>query len=200
MLTIYGNKQRMCDGVSRRDFLKIGGFAMGAAGGIGLPEILRAQSASGKRSQHKAVIHIFLGGGPPHQDMWEIKTEAPKEIRGEFQPIATKVPGIQIGECFPKLAAMMDKLIVIRSVVGSDGSHDAYQCLSGCSTTTSWRHAGWWRRESASSRWHTAAGTGTAVRTAPTSRTPAIISPRSIRASPPCSTTCGLAGWKTTSR
>lgn len=131
MLTIYGRKQRFCDGVSRRSFLKIGGFAMGAVGGIGLPQILRAEAANGRHSPHKAVIHIFLGGGPPHQDMWEIKTDAPKEIRGEFQPIATKVPGIQIGECFPKIAAMMDKMVVIRSVVGSSGGHDAYQCLSG---------------------------------------------------------------------
>jgi len=57
--------------------------------------------------------------------------EAPKEIRGEFDPIATKVPGIQIGECFPKIAAMMDKMAVIRSIVGSASGHDGFQCLSG---------------------------------------------------------------------
>lgn len=131
MLTILGRKQRYCDGVSRRSFLKIGGFALGAAGGIGLPEILRAQEASGNRSSHKAVINIFLGGGPPHQDMWDIKTEAPAEIRGEFKPIATNVPGIQIGECFPRIASMMDKFVPIRSVVGCAGGHDAYQCVTG---------------------------------------------------------------------
>src|SRR5207248_3038453 len=81
--------------------------------------------------RHKAVIHVFLGGGPPHQDMWEIKTEAPDGIRGEFKPIATKVPGIQIGECFPKIAARMDKCVVLRSVVGARGGHDAIQCNSG---------------------------------------------------------------------
>src|SRR5262249_5220019 len=75
--------------------------------------------------------HVFLGGGPPHQDLWEIKTEAPKEIRGEFKPIATKVPGVQIGEVFPKLAARMDKCVVIRSLVGARDRHDAVQCLSG---------------------------------------------------------------------
>ena len=131
MLTIYGSKQRMCDGVSRRGFLKIGGFALGAMGGISLADILQAQAASGNRSSHKAVINIFLGGGPPHQDMWEIKTEAPVEIRGEFRPIATKVPDIHIGECFPKIAAMMDRFVAIRSVVGCSGGHDGYQCLTG---------------------------------------------------------------------
>ncbi|MBW3542013.1 MAG: DUF1501 domain-containing protein [Planctomycetes bacterium] len=131
MLTIYGKPQRYCDGVSRRSFLKIGGFALGAVGGISLADVLRAEEARGTHSPHKAVINIFLGGGPPHQDMWEIKTEAPAEIRGEFQPITTSVPGIQIGECFPKIAAMMDKMAVIRSVVGCSGAHDGYQCLSG---------------------------------------------------------------------
>ncbi len=131
MLTIYGKPQRYCDGVSRRSFLKIGGLAMASVGGIGLPQILRAQGASGNKSPHKAVIHVFLGGGPPHQDMWEIKTDAPKEIRGPFKPIATKVAGIQIGESFPQIAGMMDKFIAIRSVVGSGGGHDGYECLSG---------------------------------------------------------------------
>ena len=132
MLTIFGKKQRFCDGVSRRSFLKIGGFALGAAGGVGLSDIMRAQAESGNAgNSHKAVINVFLGGGPPHQDMWDIKTEAPKEIRGEFDPIDTKVPGIQIGECFPTISSMMDKMVVIRSIVGSSGGHDAYQCLSG---------------------------------------------------------------------
>ena len=77
------------------------------------------------------MINIFLGGGPPHQDMWDIKVDAPREIRGEFDPIRTKVPGIEIGECFPQIAAMMDKFVAIRSVVGNDGAHDAFQCYTG---------------------------------------------------------------------
>jgi hypothetical protein len=110
MLTIFGPKTPYCDGVSRRSFLKIGGLSMAALGGVGLADVLKAQAAnpSTKPSRHKAVINIFLAGGPPHQDMWEIKTDAPKEIRGEFNPIATRIPGIQIGECFPKIASMMD--------------------------------------------------------------------------------------------
>lgn len=133
MLTISGKPSRYCDGIARRAFLKIGGLAMGAVGGIGLPSLMRAQAAfgNGNASSSKSIINIFLGGGPPHQDMWEIKTEAPREIRGEFSPIDTSVAGIQIGECFPQLAAIMDRLVVIRSVVGCSGAHDAFQCLTG---------------------------------------------------------------------
>jgi hypothetical protein len=74
---------------------------------------------------------IFLSGGPPHQDMYDLKMESPVEIRGEFQPISTVVPGIQICEHLPKMAAMMDRLVLIRSIVGSEGRHDAFQCLTG---------------------------------------------------------------------
>src|SRR6187431_289244 len=132
MLSIFGGPQAFCDGVSRRSFLKIGGFALGAMGGVTLPQILRADTG---KSSHKAVINIFLGGGPPHQDMWEIKTEAPKEIRGEFSPIDTSVPGIQIGEVFPQIARLMDKCAVLRSVVGATDRHDAFQCMTGWLST-----------------------------------------------------------------
>jgi hypothetical protein len=130
MLGIFGKSHRLCDGVSRRSFLKIGAFGMGAVS-LGLTDILRAETRAGTSSSNKSVINIFLGGGPPHQDMWEIKTDAPAEIRGEFKPIDTKVPGIQICEVFPKLAGLMDKCVVIRSVVGSTGQHDSYQCMTG---------------------------------------------------------------------
>lgn len=131
MLTIQGQKTKYCDGVSRRSFLKIGGLATGAAGGLNLADLMRAQAAAPDGKSNKAVINIFLGGGPPHQDMWEIKTEAPSEIRGEFGPISTAVPDIQIGECFPRIASMMDKFVAIRAVVGNAGGHDAFQCFSG---------------------------------------------------------------------
>jgi hypothetical protein len=130
MLNIPGPSTRFCDGVTRRGFLKVGAFAFGATS-LTLADILRAEARPGATSSHKAVINIFLGGGPPHQEMWEIKTEAPAEIRGEFRPIATRVPGIQIGETFPRLAGLMDKCAVIRSVVGATGGHDAIQCTSG---------------------------------------------------------------------
>src|SRR5262245_28968414 len=132
MLTIFGQKQQFCDGVSRRNFLKIGMLGFGAAS-LSLTDIFRAEAKAGTASHHKAVINIFLGGGPPHQDMWEIKTEAPAEIRGEFKPIPTSISGIQIGECFPKIARMMDKFAIVRSVVGASGGHDAVQCMTGWS-------------------------------------------------------------------
>ena len=129
MLTILGRPTgRFCDGVSRRDFLKIGGLALG---GLSLPQILEAQAASGVRNSHKSIIMIFLPGGPPHQDMWDIKTDAPREIRGEFKPIKTNVQGIEICEQFPRIASMMDKFVPIRSIYGCDGSHYAFQCLTG---------------------------------------------------------------------
>ncbi len=126
MLTIFGSRDsasRRCDGVSRRDFIRIGGLGVG---GLTLSQLLRAEAAQGKRSSHKAVIMIFMTGGPPHQDMYDLKTDAPDEIRGPFKPIATKVPGIQVCEHLPGIAAMMDKLVPIRSVVGSDGGHSQY--------------------------------------------------------------------------
>ena len=133
MLTILGRASTYCDGIARRGFLKIGGFAMGAAANASLASLMRAEASSPNTNARsgKAIINIFLGGGPPHQDMWDIKTEAPREIRGEFSPIDTAVPGIQIGECFPKLAAIMDRLVVVRSVVGCSGAHDGFQCLTG---------------------------------------------------------------------
>ena len=132
MLRILGKKTgRFCDGVSRRAFLQIGGLSLG---GMSLPEILRAESESGIRSNHKGIINIFLPGGPPHQDMWDIKVDAPKGIRGEFQPIQTKVPGIEICELFPRLAGMADKLVFIRSIVGSAVGHSAFQCQTGRSS------------------------------------------------------------------
>lgn len=134
MLTIFGGSRRFCDGVSRRDFLTIGGLSFGM-GGLSMSSILRAQELApanpDRSNKHKGLINIFLAGGPPHQDMWDIKSEAPSEIRGEFLPIATNVSGIQIGEVFPKIAARMDKAAIIRSIVGCKDRHESYQCLSG---------------------------------------------------------------------
>src|SRR5262245_60788347 len=108
MLTLYSDTPRKsgyCDGVSRRNFLRIGALSLG---GLALPQILRAEAASGIRRSHKAVIMIFLPGGPSHQDIFDLKTDAPSEIRGEFKPIATNVPGIQICEHLPRLAKLAD--------------------------------------------------------------------------------------------
>src|SRR2546422_6239734 len=139
MLTILGRRQHLCDKASRRDFLKIGGLALG---GLSLPQILRAEAEArlpspsgrgvggeGTSRSHKSVIMIFLSGGPPHQDMVDLKPDAPAEIRGEFRPIRTAVPGIDICEHLPRLAAAMNRFTVIRSLVGSQGRHAALQCM-----------------------------------------------------------------------
>jgi len=131
MLNVSGPSSRYCDGLTRRNFLKIGTFAFGATA-FNLADIYRAEASQGRSSgSQKSVINIFLGGGPPHQDMWEIKTEAPREIRGEFNPIATNVPGIQICEVFPCIARVMDKCVLIRSITGCVDRHDAIQTMTG---------------------------------------------------------------------
>src|ERR1044072_1804082 len=105
MLSILGGGSKFCDGVSRRNFLKIGALGLG---GLALPDLLRAEASSGLRKGHKAVIMIFLPGGPSHQDMFDLKMDAPSEIRGEFKPISTSVPGIQICEHLPKLGTQVE--------------------------------------------------------------------------------------------
>lgn len=130
MLQFLGGSDRLCSGLSRRSFLSIGSLCFGM-GGFSLADLLRAEESAGKKNSHKGLINIFLGGGAPHQDMWDIKTQAPSEIRGEFSPIATNVTGIQICEVFPQLAARMDKSVVIRSVVGCKDRHESSQCMSG---------------------------------------------------------------------
>jgi hypothetical protein len=129
MLSLFGPARNgYCDGVTRRDFLKIGGLALG---GLSLPGLLRAESQAGIRHSHKAVIMIFLAGGPPHQDMFDMKPGAPEGIRGEFRPIPTNVPGLEICEHMPRLARMMDRFAVVRSIVGAGPDHSAGQCLTG---------------------------------------------------------------------
>lgn len=106
---------------------------IGAAGfaGLTLPGLLRAEAAAGRRHSRKSVIQVHLDGGPPQLDTIDLKPLAPAEIRGEFQPIDTVVPGLQICEILPRLAAMADRCAWIRSLVGAAGAHDAFQCQSG---------------------------------------------------------------------
>jgi uncharacterized protein (DUF1501 family) len=114
--------------LSRRHFLQIGALGLG---GLTLPQLLKAESSAGVKSSQKSVILIYLVGGPPHQDMFDLKPDAPKEIAGPWKPTATSVPGIQICEAFPKLAKMMDKLAIVRSLVGNQSDHDAIQVFNG---------------------------------------------------------------------
>ncbi len=157
MITIKGQKYRFCDGLSRRGFLQIGGLAMG---GLSLPQILRAEEQQGIRRGHKAIINIFLPGGPPHQDMWDLKPNAPKELRGEFNEISTNVPGIRIGDQFPRMAKMMDRFTIIRSMVGANGRHDAWQCQTGRANFGNQPPGGWPSVGAVLSRLHGAAAEG----------------------------------------
>jgi len=133
MLTIQGTRQPFCDGVSRRSFLKIGTLAVG---GLTLTDLLRAESQTGKGNSHKSIIMIYMAGAPSHQDMYDLKMDAPASVRGEFQPIDTNVSGIQICEHMPRLAKIMDKCVPLRSVYGSpNGAHDSFICYTGRSTS-----------------------------------------------------------------
>ncbi len=129
MLTILGEARQggFCDRTSRRGFLRIGSLALA---GVSCADVLRAEAAQ-KKSGSKSVIMIFLPGGPPHQDMYDLKPGAPAEVRGEFRPIRTKVPGIEICEHLPRLAGQMDKLAVVRTIVGCTGDHYSFQCMTG---------------------------------------------------------------------
>ena len=129
MLQIWGPRdktRKLCSGIARREFLSIGSLGL-----LSLPQLLQAEATSGKRRSHKSVIMVYMCGGPPHQDMYDLKPNAPTEVRGPYQPIATNVPGIEICEKLPLMAKSMDKLIPIRSVVGSEGAHAGYQCFTG---------------------------------------------------------------------
>jgi hypothetical protein len=125
MFTFWGAQQRFCDGLSRRSFLKIGAFGAG----LTLADMLRqranaAKAGNGASSSPKSAIMIYLPGGPSHMDMYDLKPDAPKEFRGEFNPIATNVPGVQISEHFPLQAQMWDKFACIRSIVSVDEHSD----------------------------------------------------------------------------
>ena len=132
MPTVFGPRHRYCDGVSRRSFLQIGGLALG---GLTLPNLLRAEQRSAASKSKHSVIMVYLSGGLAHQDTFDLKPNAPKEVRGEFKPIATNVPGIHIGELLPRLSRCMDKLILLRSLVGLRDEHSSFQSTTGFTMT-----------------------------------------------------------------
>lgn len=128
MLNITGQEFQNCNGVLRRSFLSAGAFGFG---GWGLTDLLRAEEASGIRASRKAVINVHLDGGPPQLDTIDPKPNAPSEIRGEFSPISTALPDLQISELMPRMAEAANDFTFIRTLVGSAGRHDAFQCQSG---------------------------------------------------------------------
>src|SRR3954453_17146765 len=124
MFTLLGARQRFCDGINRRNFLKIGAFGAG----LTLADMLRLRSAAGTgkaASSQKSAIMIYLPGGPSHMDMYDLKPDAPVEFKGEFNPIKTNVTGVEICEHFPMQAKMWDKPACVRSVVSVDEHSDS---------------------------------------------------------------------------
>ncbi|MBS0264643.1 MAG: DUF1501 domain-containing protein, partial [Planctomycetes bacterium] len=119
---------RYCDGLSRRSFLQIGGLALG---GLTLEGLLRAEERAKITKSHKSVIMVYLSGGLAHQDSFDLKPDAPAEVRGEFKPIDTVVPGLQICELLPELALTADKYSLIRSIVGLRDEHSSFQTITG---------------------------------------------------------------------
>ena len=143
MLTIFDpveHTPQSCDGVSRRNFLKVGG--LGAAG-LTLPGLLSMEAKAGIRKSNKSVIMIYLVGGPPHQDLFDLKPDAPSDYAGPMRPIPTNVPGTQICELLPRMARMMDKFTVIRSLSDSQSGHDAIQCYTGRTRKGQMPTGGW---------------------------------------------------------
>src|SRR2546426_8000407 len=131
MLTFFnGSGERFCDGISRRSFLRAGGLALG---GLALSDLLRlkAQGAVSPVCSGKSVIMICLGGGPSHIDTYDMKPSAPAEIRGEFRPIKTNVPGMQISELLPRQAKIADKFAVVRTVTWQEPDHQRIEIFTG---------------------------------------------------------------------
>src|SRR4051794_33572933 len=115
MITLLGRPSRCCEGLTRREWLRLGGLG---SLGLGLPDLLRARSFAGETNDSgtspprdpsfgraKACIVLFMFGAPAHQDIWDLKPDAPDAVRGEFRPIPSRVPGVALGEHIPRLAA-----------------------------------------------------------------------------------------------
>lgn len=128
MLHLTGPGSRLCDGLNRREWLRVGGLALG---GLTLPGLLRARSKVPVKA--KSCIQLFMWGGPSQQETFDLKPDAPEGIRGAFWPISTNVPGVRICEHLPHLAGMADRFAIVRSVTHTGVNHgtSAYHMLTG---------------------------------------------------------------------
>jgi hypothetical protein len=128
MLSVHGSGVRLCDGLTRREILRVGGLG---ALGLTFPDLLRnrqaaqASPAAPRQGRAKACIILFLMGGPPQHSTWDPKPDAPAEVRGEFKPIATAVPGLQVCELMPHIARRTDRICVLRAVSSNDNAHSS---------------------------------------------------------------------------
>jgi hypothetical protein len=132
MLTLLGSPRRCCDGITRRETLKAG--ALSALGGLALPQALGASEAGPSHAwsgKAKNVIVLYLLGGAATQDMYDMKPLAPAEVRGEFKPISSTAPGVEVCEHLPRLATWMHKAAVVRSVNHKAGCHNSLPSYSG---------------------------------------------------------------------
>ena len=128
MLTFSGQGSTYCDGIQRRDFLRLGALGFG---GLTLADLLRQQANGGEQARAKSIIYVVLGGGPSHIDMYDLKPDAPAEYRGPFAPIATRLPGVRICELMPLQAQMMDRLALLRGVRSVENDHYLSEVYSG---------------------------------------------------------------------
>lgn len=128
MLNLWGRQHRFCDGISRREFLRVGGFGLG---GLSLANLLRLEAQAARPQRKKSVIYIVLGGGPSHIDMWDLKPEADSDIRGPFKPIATKLTGVQICEHMPHQAEIMDQVTLLRGIQSVENDHFLSEVYTG---------------------------------------------------------------------
>src|SRR5262249_18782205 len=138
MLTIHDNTgSRLCDGLTRREWLRVGAFG---TLGLSLPNVMQAHAAKPKdgnpsaaNGKAKSVILLCFLGGPSQHDTWDPKPKAPREVQGPYMPIATNVPGIQVGELMPRTARHLDKCCVLRAISTGDNAHSTsgYAMLTG---------------------------------------------------------------------
>jgi hypothetical protein len=131
MLTILGHSTKLCDGITRRELLRVGGLSLFA--GLNWPRMLWAADAMPTRQagRAKSVILFNLLGGPSQMDMFDLKPNAPADVRGEFQPINTSLPGLQICEHLPNTARLMHKACLIRSVTHGYNAHNPLPIMTG---------------------------------------------------------------------
>lgn len=131
MITLLGSQRRLCDGLTRRETLKAGVLSL-LGGAFNLPSLLALEESNRVRTaKAKSVILLYLLGGAPTQDMYDLKPDAPEKIRGEFKPIDTNVPGIQVGELLPMSAQWMHKTAIVRSVNHKAGCHNPLPSYTG---------------------------------------------------------------------
>ena len=128
MFTFSGQGSTYCDGIRRRDFLRLGALGLG---GLTLADLLRSEAKADESHRPKSIIYVVLGGGPSHIDMYDLKPDAPAEYRGPFSPIATRLTGVRICELMPLQARMMDRLALLRGVRSVENDHFLSEVYSG---------------------------------------------------------------------